>query len=347
MAFQTTNLDLYVWDLDADNYDHGQLASNWQILDDHDHNEAEGRGKYIDTDSLASLAVTNAKLADCAVTKRNICGRQVGSDQIEEGAITQNLLDPDMVFVPLGMTSPWFRPNGSVDVPDGWHIADGSTLAEDDHDWGAGSVTLPDLRNRFVLGAATSGTGTTPDKAPAERASGGAHTKDLGHTHNVAGHSHTVASHSHTVPSHAHGLAGGVASGGTHAHGFTVDGINGDNHIFFKRYLTSEVVGVETYEIKEPENGPFNYRKGFLAIANRNSDQSIVGGVNAYHGNTNNDGAHSHDLSGSTQQSSNVASGTASPSTSSEALTTASALSSNADIRPGYTGLLYIVKVKN
>lgn len=56
--------------------------------------------------------------------------------------------------IPLGMLFPWFRPSLVVPFPDGYVVADGSTLTASEHDFpNGGNVVLPDLRNRFVLGA--------------------------------------------------------------------------------------------------------------------------------------------------------------------------------------------------
>lgn len=56
--------------------------------------------------------------------------------------------------IPLGMLFPWYRPSLVVPIPTGYVVADGSTLAAIDHSFpGGGNVTIPDLRNRFVLGA--------------------------------------------------------------------------------------------------------------------------------------------------------------------------------------------------
>jgi hypothetical protein len=56
--------------------------------------------------------------------------------------------------VPLGTVITWWRPTQSVAVPDGWVPCDGRSLAASEHSFTvSGSVTIPDLRNKFVLGA--------------------------------------------------------------------------------------------------------------------------------------------------------------------------------------------------
>lgn len=55
----------------------------------------------------------------------------------------------------IGSVKPFFKPTDSYPLPAGWHVADGSTITTGNHDFTgiAGSVTLPDLRHAFVLGA--------------------------------------------------------------------------------------------------------------------------------------------------------------------------------------------------
>jgi hypothetical protein len=56
--------------------------------------------------------------------------------------------------VPLGTVITWWRPTQSVAVPDGWVPCDGRSLTASEHSFAvSGSITIPDLRNKFVLGA--------------------------------------------------------------------------------------------------------------------------------------------------------------------------------------------------
>ena len=63
------------------------------------------------------------------------------------------------------------------------------------------TVTLPDSRQKFVLGKAGSGTGST-----------------LGGSAGNIDHTHTITSHSHTLNSHTHGIGSHVHDSGTHTH---------------------------------------------------------------------------------------------------------------------------------
>lgn len=93
---------------------------------------------------------------------------------------------------------------------------------------GASTFNVPDLRGRFALGKASSGTGSTLGQT------GGA----LGHTHtgpshqHTFSHSHTVPNHTHTVKKHYHGMGSGadlnITSSGSHTHtGVTDTGNSG------------------------------------------------------------------------------------------------------------------------
>lgn len=55
--------------------------------------------------------------------------------------------------VPLGTIVPWWRPSDVIDPPAGWVICDGRTLQADDHSYGNTNYQVPDLRNKFILGA--------------------------------------------------------------------------------------------------------------------------------------------------------------------------------------------------
>lgn len=212
-----TNLSLTIWDEGDDPYDHTELAANWDALDAHDH--TSGKGVQIPGAGLANGSVTNPKLAPNAVTTDKIQDGTILAADLADGIIGASKIDPTLfqTVAPIGMIVPFFRPNTSFVVPTGWAICDGSVLGEVDHDWtGAGNVSLPDLRNKFVLGAALSGTGAGTGTPPAENAVGGNHNRSFNHSHTVAGHSHTVAAHNHSLSSgglHNHSGFTGTASG--------------------------------------------------------------------------------------------------------------------------------------
>lgn len=141
---------------------------------------------------------------------------------------------------PIGSILPF---GGGV-VPSGFLLCDGSAVSRIFYQDlfaiigttfgpGDGSTTfnLPDLRQRFPLGKAASGTGATLGST------GGAidhthiapaHTHDMGnHTHTGGLHTHDMQNHTHSVPAHYHGLGSGadlnITASGSHIHGTSED----------------------------------------------------------------------------------------------------------------------------
>lgn len=127
-------------------------------------------------------------------------------------------------FVPLGTVIDWWRPNSSWDAgagagapPPGFEVCDGHVVPDGSHDFGAGALTLPDLRNKFIIGADISagkadGTGSVPGDGTA------AYNAQHPNAPGIRGVGGTNATHTHTVPSHFHGKGTLAASGGSHAH---------------------------------------------------------------------------------------------------------------------------------
>ena len=103
--------------------------------------------------------------------------------------------------IPIGLLGLWY---GIVEeVPDGWHICDGTTgITKSD---GNGTIDVPDLRERFIMGASTT---------PQVGQFGGNNTVSLTeanlptHTHELAT-GETSASHTHAIQAkdvpHTHG----------------------------------------------------------------------------------------------------------------------------------------------
>jgi microcystin-dependent protein len=119
-------------------------------------------------------------------------------------------LDLGLTSVPIGAITPYA---GST-APTGWLLCDGNAVSRvtykslfevigTTYGAGDGSTTynLPDLRQRFPLGKAASGTGA------ALGATGGV----IDHTHSIS----SVADHTHAVGSHTHD----ISSDGSHDHG--------------------------------------------------------------------------------------------------------------------------------
>lgn len=228
------NMGLTIWDQGDDHYDHTELAINFTSLDAHDH--TAGRGKRITTLAIQDQAVTTAKLADLGVTAGKFANGSVTNPKLADNAVDPRVIAPAAVGTteladrsvtsvklaepirPLGEVIDWWRPTGATPLPDDWVPCDGRTLTAGEHDFaGGGSIQIPDLRNKFVLGASTGGTGTGPTTPPAIGQTGSSNQANLAHTHTVP-HSHTGGSHTHTVLAHAHTVDAHVHATNPHSH---------------------------------------------------------------------------------------------------------------------------------
>lgn len=316
---------LVIWNDLTDDYDHNQLAGNWDLVDDHDH--TLGNGKRIPRDGIASGAIGPNQLAPDTVTSVHIVDKAIQRVDLADGIIGMDQIDPTIFngITPLGVTTAWFRPNVSVPIPTGWAVADGSSLNSAQHGWGNFNVTLPDLQNKFVLGASTTGTGSGPTTPPAEwrndattNSTGGAHSRFFDHSHTVPGHSHTVNSHTHDIPFHTHPISGD----GDHHHS-----IHSRMNAFLGNISIRDEMGNQRIN-----NLQSLYVAGFNGAPTDPLDAALPAS-----------GSHSH--GGSTGGKGGTTTD-ASPGTDAPELTTRNQ-NPGGDIRPAYVGLLYIVKVKH
>lgn len=122
----------------------------------------------------------------------------------------------------IGQVIDWWRPAATVPLPDGFVICEGQSIPAGSHDFPvAGAINVPDLRNRFILGAdqtkaqATGANqGNASGDAPGVAGTGGSNAaKDLSHAHGVPTPSHT---HTTYTPNHGHSV--GSLYFGDHAH---------------------------------------------------------------------------------------------------------------------------------
>lgn len=89
--------------------------------------------------------------------------------------------------IPVGSVISWWRPDANMPLPsDGWVIADGSVVTDSSSP--LYGTTLPDLRDKFVMGVSAAAIGQT----------GGTNTLNLSHQHQVDGHTHTIPNHAHS-----------------------------------------------------------------------------------------------------------------------------------------------------
>ena len=171
----------YIWPEGSDSYDHAQNAANWDMAD-----------AFIGVPSAGDWPPTT------------------GID----GGIYREVKLLENERSPIGTVISWFRPDHATPIPNLWHVCDGSTLTSSYHDFpGGGSVTLPDLRNKFVLGAddttangtaavaVSSGNINAAAGAPGAQATGGSNkivqtiSQLAQHVHNFSGHALPVHSH--------------------------------------------------------------------------------------------------------------------------------------------------------
>lgn len=96
MAQITPNLNLTVWNLSSDTYNHEELANNFIAIDQHDHS-GSGKGSQIDGSiAIKDGTITNAKLGAGIISNTNvgtiIQPGSIGATQIENLSITTDKL---------------------------------------------------------------------------------------------------------------------------------------------------------------------------------------------------------------------------------------------------------------
>jgi hypothetical protein len=228
-----------VWDRGTDPYDYTILADNFSEID----TVLGGDGSPgITVNRKADLTgVASSWLGSGDGTKIGYRTTAVSDNNTPRNLLNviDGLVQND---VPLGTVVAWFRPTSAIAVPDGWSICDGSSLSSDNHSWGTGTtIQLPDLRNKFVLGAdstktdGVAGTGDRDNVSYTSENPGNAGDtyapgigfdsirntdvtstrtasnlrRDLSHDHAVGtyqmpAHVHSMASHYHLVNGHSH-----------------------------------------------------------------------------------------------------------------------------------------------
>jgi hypothetical protein len=142
----------------------------------------------------------------------------------QDGTLTLAALAADVTrqMHQIGEVIDWWRPADTVPVPAGYVICDGTSVPAGSHDFPvAGAINVPDLRNRFILGADATkpnaqgaNQGNAVTDAPGVAGTGGSNAgKSFAHGHGVPGVSHI---HLTTTPDHFHTV--GALYTGDHAH---------------------------------------------------------------------------------------------------------------------------------
>jgi microcystin-dependent protein len=148
---------------------------------------------------IADNTITAAKLVDAIVPSRGASAGTEALRALGTGAGTAAAGNDSRFssnLVPAGVICAW----GAAAAPAGWLLCDGSLVSRVTYSalftaistvYGAGdgstTFALPDLRQRFILGKAASGTGNT-----------------LGGTGGNIDHVHAGPSHNHSTPNHTH-----------------------------------------------------------------------------------------------------------------------------------------------
>lgn len=135
---------------------------------------------------------------------------------------THRIPDPLLAIVPLGGCIPYTGASGNT--PRGWLIADGTAVSRVTYKtyfdlvgitYGAGdgvlTFNMPDMRQKFPLGKAASGTGAVLGATGGtinhiHSFSGGSTGSAGGHGHSVSGSTDSAGSHSHSQGAHSHAL---------------------------------------------------------------------------------------------------------------------------------------------
>lgn len=105
------------------------------------------RGPYYAVVSKSGLPSYTDYFESNPATDGGIDGAWIQTDAVGIRSID----DP---AIPLGIVWQWWRPTSTFPVPAGSVFCDGRTLQASEHDFGTGgAITIPDLRNRFILGA--------------------------------------------------------------------------------------------------------------------------------------------------------------------------------------------------
>jgi hypothetical protein len=170
-------------------------------------------------DRLVAGSVVGAALANSTVT-----GSKIASGTITPLNLANSVL-------PIGSVIQWWRPNGAYPLPSGWAVCDGSIISSSNHDFGTGgSITLPNMTNRFAMGANPSAaygqTGDGGSVGAGVNGSGGANFLALAHSHVADDHYHnaqgTVGSYAGNLYADDHLHSSGSLYAANHAHHFAV-----------------------------------------------------------------------------------------------------------------------------
>lgn len=222
---------------------------------------------------------------------------------------------------PVGTIVAWSGSGSSI--PSEYQICDGSSAATSALEAITGA-NVPDLRDKFIVGAFNS-TGDTTYPGLSPGATGGSATATL------VSHSHTVNSHSHSFSDSFSGSVSGSIGNAdsSHTHSFNTSSSGNHNHnvgqnipLYVPSGDSDRGSGSSTFSIDSTSSQS-------ISSAGSHSHSGSTGG---------NSNSHSHSFSGSYSGSVSGTTGNSSPATNSQGTS-----STNANLPP-YYALCYIVK---
>lgn len=286
-------------------------------------------------DTIAPARISNRTItwSSVAAADGSISGDYISNDsQLDLATLGDDILHQ---LVPVGTVLDWWRPaNSNYQVPDGFVICKGDTYEAGEHDFGTNSaITVPDLRNKFILGASIS----KADNATATLGSVGASEADPTNAPGIGGKGGTNGArdltHNHNVPTHYHGRGTLSVDGvGNHSHSGTTsengDHYHGVGNVWRKDgdvTAGADYIG-NTYLL------PFG---GWGQFTSTNGNHTHTFG-------TSENGSHGHTLSGSIGATASGRNGDSGFNTDAAS----GNISATHDFRPSYYGLLKIIKIK-
>lgn len=326
-AARTSNTDLgYSGTTDADG-----VISFW--LD-----PGEYEIEIEDTQAPARISTRTITWSSLAAADGSISGDYVSNDsQLDLPTLGDDILRQ---LVPIGTVLDWWRPSGSnASVPSGFVICDGSQYASNQHDFpGGGTINVPDLRNKFILGASISATGNgttgnTATNAPGIGGAGGSNASiNLAHTHTIPGHGH-----SHNISTQGESANISVL----------------DKAAFKTQDPLSSSSGNSTTLNHTHDYWEISWTTGTASSGSLGRIGSITTSSTATYG-ANSSLVHNHMVPQhghgiSQTDHSHAISGTVGPNTNGDSALTTNAItwtSEVTDVRPAYFGLLKIMKIK-
>lgn len=195
----SSGLTLKVPTRGSKNWADTMLSQCFEKISAHDHT-GSGKGLAIGTNAISSDAITTVKILDAAVTTAKINDTAVTSGKLADDAVTTaKILDgavtEDKLAASITPPAGVILMYGGSSAPTGYLLCDGSAVSRSTYSdlfdvigetYGAGdgstTFNVPDHRQRFPIGKASSGTGSTLG------GTGG----NIDHTHSVPAHYHSA-----------------------------------------------------------------------------------------------------------------------------------------------------------